>query len=335
MSTRLPYDVVIATRNRPDALKVAVQSINAQDPAPERVIVVDSSDDEAAVRRALEQAGGGTYMRSAPGSATQRNVGLREVRSPVACFPDDDVVWHPGYADAILAVYERDTDGVIAAVCGREVTAGPAGVTAPHAMRLSHRIQRKIAYRRMAIEPADPFRLHARERTAQYEQPSWLAEMDAVPVEWMTGFRMSFRTDRFDGFDQTLRDYALFEDVDASFQALERGLVVGANRAHVLHHRDPADRGAPNALGAAQILNRAYIVLKHARPDSPAVKQLRRYAAYKCLLYAAGIRSEWGRARLTGAIVAATLIGQLEHPGRGGLASAYFVALSQCVQTPV
>ena len=71
---RLGFDVVIATRNRAEALALSIPLILAQSRQPERLIVIDSSDDHAPVKAAVAQAAEGwpgtvIVEHSAPGSA--------------------------------------------------------------------------------------------------------------------------------------------------------------------------------------------------------------------------------------------------------------------------
>jgi glycosyltransferase involved in cell wall biosynthesis len=98
---RLDFDVVIATRNRPQALALSIPLILGQSRQPRKLIVIDSSDDHAAVAKVVGEttAGwGGTVIveHSGPGAAYQRNRGLVHVESEIVLFPDDDSLFHPG-----------------------------------------------------------------------------------------------------------------------------------------------------------------------------------------------------------------------------------------------
>lgn len=317
----LEYDVVLATRNRPEALALSVPLLLSQTRMPKRLIVIDSSDDHEAVagvvrRSAAGWAGDLILRRSPPGLTTQRNRGLPLVGSPIVFFLDDDSLLYPDAAEEILAVYERDTNGRIAGVCAAEATAPPdsANPGAGYAMSPAHRrearlrrIRNRVERRLTALKPA----MHlGRILNARHGVPDWLAETNAVVVEYMTGFRMSFRMDaiRAAGFDEALANYALDEDVDASFTAARSGLVVGAQKARIYHHRCPGGRGDDFVRGRMEVLNRAYVLLKHATEaaGSPAlaVSVWRRQAAFMTLkLFALAPRTvtRSGRARFAGA----------------------------------
>jgi|GEM_PF-1059139 len=275
--TPLAYDAVIATRNRPEALALSIPLLIGQSRSPAQLIVIDSSDDHAATAAAVAAATRGwpgrvIVERSAPGLPHQRNCGLARVTAPVVLFPDDDSLLCPGTAEALLAVYERDAEGVIAAVCAADAPTPPAGVLEGAAYRMSGRHRRQALLRpfRHRVERQltvlKPALYLGRVLNGRHRIPAWLAGMDAVPVEYMTGYRMSFRTDaiRPSGFDEALGGYALDEDIDASFTAMRAGLVVGALRARIYHHRCPSGRAGAFDLGRMTVLNRAYVLLKHA-----------------------------------------------------------------------
>ena len=134
----------------------------------------------------------------------------------------------------------------------------------------------------------DPLVTYGRSRWGVQPKPTWLEDENAVLVEYMTGFRMSFRTNviRASGFDETLGGYALFEDVDASFQVLKTHLLVGARNAKIFHYKVPTVSWIGSSIGAMQILNRAYVLKRHvASYDAFPVQELRRFNVYKLMQY--------------------------------------------------
>ena len=247
------WDAVIATRNRAEALAISVPLLLAQTVPPRRLIVVDASDDHGPVADAVSRATSGwngtvILEHSARGSSRQRNLGLAHVTAPVVVFPDDDSLLYPDAAEELLKVYARDTERRIAGVAAGEAMAPPPGALPESAYRMSGahdreaktRLWRYYLSRRLTV--LKPALKLGQVLNARHPVPDWLAEMDAKPTEYMTGFRMSFRTEaiRASGFDETLGGYALDEDVDASLSAMRQGLVVGARRARIYHHRFPA-----------------------------------------------------------------------------------------------
>ncbi|WP_242181629.1 glycosyltransferase family A protein [Sphingomonas sp. CARO-RG-8B-R24-01] len=106
-TSRPTYDVVIPCYNRAHVVADAVESVLSQDPAPQRVIVVDdgSTDDSAAVIRALAATHDTVEAVVLPrnvGASQARNTGAGLSRAPWIAFLDSDDVWLPGAAQALL-----------------------------------------------------------------------------------------------------------------------------------------------------------------------------------------------------------------------------------------
>ena len=329
------YDVVIATRNRPAALALSVPRILAQSHRPGRIVLVDASDDPApapaAARRAMAEHAAGrpvpelVVRRCRANLPAQRNVGLIEVRAPVVMFPDDDGLWHDGVAEAMLDAYARDTGGLIGGVCGRPIRHAPPGSLPERGgettYRLSSvdRLRQLVGRRRHKLDDRlfpDPLWVYGRLRRRDLPAPDWLG-VDVKPVDYMGGYRMSFRTAAIreaGGFDEELAARVPFtgtEDADASFRVLRRRLVVCAERAAVYHHRFPARRSRGFEMGLVIVLNRAYVLRRHAPADHPACAALRRFAASKLVYGLAEARSAWGRERVRGLLWARRRVGRV------------------------
>lgn len=314
------YDVVIATRNRAAALALSVPQLMRQTVRPGKIIVADSSDDHDEIVRvvteAVNSAGAGTPVEleiehCAMGLPKQRNAGLARVTADVVIYPDDDSLLEVDAAEHMLRCYALDEAGDVGAVCSAEGLQPPEGVLETvekpsYEVRPSDKLKLAVQKRRSQIERAvcpDPFVLHGTSRWGVRPRPEWLGAENAVLVEWMTGFRMSFRTDviRSVGFDERLQAYAVFEDVDASFGVMRDKLIVGARNARIYHHKFPSGRGNGRFLGSMQLLNRAYVTCKHSGPGSDARRMLPRFSRFKALQYLGGMRSSFGRDRLAGA----------------------------------
>ena len=179
----------------------------------------------------------------------------------------------------------------------------------------------------------DPFRIHANIQYTNRRRPDWLDEENAIVVEWMTGFRMSFRTHliRNHGFDETLGRYALAEDIEAGFQVMKTHLLVGARNARIFHYRYPGSRAAGRAMGTMHILNRAYIIAKHAGIGSIAASHLNRFSLYKIAQYALRMGSQYDRDRFAGAAAAYRCIPELLSTAPDELADTYKRLRSQCL----
>lgn len=310
----MEYSVVVATRNRADALKLSLPLLVGQERPPLEIIVVDSSEAPDPVREVVAAVAASTpipvrYLGSHPGASLQRNVGLDQAQGEVTLFPDDDSLLFPHTMQRIMAIYERDGEGLVGGVGGIEVARPPVDLGGgvyvreekPGAAGLSERQRRRLKARFVA----DPFAKLAERKYARLRRPD-LDPEEAMLVSHMTGFRMSFRTEviRRVRFDESLGRYALFEDVDASLRTLDSHAIVAARRAPVYHHKMPGRRDAERAIGAMQILNRGYVLSKHRPLGGRLVSEAYLFSLYKIIGYAAGLSSRFGRDRLASALAA-------------------------------
>lgn len=314
------FSTIIVTRNRPAALALSLPLHLAQSRLPERVLVIDSSDDPSENSSLVGQLAATTpvpleHQISAPSMTLQRNIGLAQISSDVVFFPDDDSLVHPEALARMMHIYDCDVQRRIGGVCAVETAVPPAGVlerpTAGYQKRKVDRIRARIAPLRTRLEDRlfpDPMKLVARRLQQNLPPPqSWLAAENAIWVEWMTGFRMSFRTSviRQVGFNENLGRYALYEDIDAGLGVLAGGhSLVAARDAQIYHHKAPEKRTGGRQMGVINILNRAYVVLRSGAADSKIKKALNRYARFRIAQYAVGVKTEYGRDRLAGARVA-------------------------------
>lgn len=340
----LTFDVVIATRNRPEALALTIPLLLSQSRRPERLIVIDSSDDHGPVAEAVTRAVGDQPVEliveySEKGLTRQRNRGLSHVTAPIVFFPDDDALFYPGTSQAILEIYERDTEGRVMGINPADALVPPPGVleNATYDMTGAHRfhartvgLRTRLGRRLNALSPRYFIGRILLERAPDLP---WLAEMDALPVEWMTGYRMTFRTAaiRDLGFEVVFGGYSLFEDTDASWIAWQRGVVVGANRGRIYHHRFPSGRANHYGLGAMGLANLAYLMAKHctdlglsAAQVAQAHRLTRRYArARMWIARAKGLRDAGAREELQGMREAFGTIDRLFAAPRADLAATY------------
>jgi glycosyltransferase involved in cell wall biosynthesis len=341
----LTLDVAIVTRNRAEVLDLSLPLLLAQGRKPNTIIIVDSSDDPEAVANIVKPYSAATdipikLFRSAAGIAVQRNIALQHITSDIVMFPDDDSLLLPGALEAIMRIYEADVDERIGGVCGREVLEAPADVLAvarkSYKMTRLDRMKQKVARQRFLLERRfcpDPLVVHGRSRCNVHGTPDWLGGKNAVPVEFMAGFRMSFRTRLIaeHGFDETLGRYALFEDVDASFSIMKDYLVVAAWDARIFHYRSPERRDAGMILGVMQILNRAYVICKHDESGIHARRFLNRYAIFKLCIYITETKSKFGRDRFIGAFRAYRCLPILLKAAPEELTSTYLHLRERCL----
>ncbi len=102
------FDLVVATVGRTAPLGRLLDSLDQQDDARVRAIVVDQNSDgrvaEVLAGRSLEL----VHLRSPRGLSRARNVGLREVSAELVGFPDDDCVYPPGLLRLLVERFAGD-----------------------------------------------------------------------------------------------------------------------------------------------------------------------------------------------------------------------------------
>lgn len=343
---KLGYDVVIATRNRPDALKLSLPLLLHQSEPPKSIIIVDSSDDHSNVAKLVRTITDSFRVnviirRSERGLTLQRNIGLSEVNSEVVFFPDDDALFLPNAAREVMRIYEYDEERKVSAINPADSPFAPTGVlaSAGYAMSYQHlamaRTVRSRTWLARRIHSLNPKYFIGDILLRRSQTLPWLREMDAIPVEWMTGYRMTFRTEVIKqfGFERAFSGYSLFEDVDASWAAWRSGVVVGANRAKVYHHKFPSPRSDNYSLGAMSILNLAFLMAKHSADLGLSKQEVlkshrltKSYATIRILSRVARASKQRNREELSGMKQALREVDSLFYAPRNELVATYVTA---------
>ena len=344
----MDFDIVLPTLNREAALKLSVPLMLSQNRLPSRFVVVDASNNHNEVREIIEQLVNQMEIKvdllvchaKQPGTSRQRNIGLRHVQSPIVLFPDDDALWFPGVTESIMRIYERDSDGSIGGVCATESLVPPPGIFAakkpPYRMEFRDRLQLRVGRILDKFENAffpDPIYIEGYERYQNRQIPDWLSDVGAVVSVFMSGFRMSFRSDliRSFGFDENLGRFAIYEDRDASLGALTNYLIVRAEDANVFHYRSPEKRVSGVEWATMHILNRAYVVCKHSPPGSTARHLLKKFSYYKLVRYLLQAQTRYGRQRVVGALRALSRVSELVDASPGELVACYKRLRDECL----
>jgi cellulose synthase/poly-beta-1,6-N-acetylglucosamine synthase-like glycosyltransferase len=96
--------VAICTRDRPDDLHNALRGVTVLAPAPQEILVVDNASQPGEARRVAAAYRGVRYVHEAlRGLNAARNRALREARSDIVAFTDDDAVPEPDWLGALTA----------------------------------------------------------------------------------------------------------------------------------------------------------------------------------------------------------------------------------------
>jgi GT2 family glycosyltransferase len=278
-TTRPAVTVVIATRNRPDALRnISLPSLKDQGYRPLRALVWDASDDDKS-RNVVqsEQLGIPVSWARAPrvGSSSQRNDALRELESDVVLFMDDDLALGDGaVAELVACLYAQN--GGSARVAGAQCAEITGSATQD--CRLVARVRHCLG--RMARVISLKGYAGSRQFVRLSGHASWLdpnlarhAETSEQrfrgDLEWITGSCMAYRLDAIRQeevhFDESLERYggrAALEDVLFSATLHARGWSLRyCYRAHALHLQDPSSpsRDSARMVAASWAYNRAVV----------------------------------------------------------------------------
>ncbi len=242
----LAYSIVIATFERPAEMRVTLESIAAQTRPPERVIVVDSSKDDAtravadsfATRLPLH------YERAIrPSSAVQRNQGAEHVGTPLIAFLDDDVLVHPGTFATIVGAFERDSSERIGGIAAR-------------IDGMQHRPPRGLLwwYYRLQAGYAHPTYGAKLFGAAINCLPTYgESDPDLIPSDWLNSTCVFYRTalfrrEKFPEFD----GYSFMEDVHLSAR-IGRTHELFFHRTASFEHRDATSSFKRNARQMARM----------------------------------------------------------------------------------
>lgn len=101
--------VIIPTRNRPNLVNQAVNSVFWQTHKRFEIIVIDDSDDDSTKALFREKDSFLRYFKNSQkrGAPFSRNIGLREAKGEFVAFLDDDDIWLPQKVEKQLKYLDR------------------------------------------------------------------------------------------------------------------------------------------------------------------------------------------------------------------------------------
>ncbi|MBW3595189.1 MAG: glycosyltransferase [Actinobacteria bacterium] len=256
---------IIACRNRPDELVVAVESLVRQTVLPAELCIVDSSDEtptRAKIEELCDAAGVPLdYHHPAPrGLTIQRNIGIDRTTGDPVFFIDDDVFLEPDCHERILEEYER-WDGA------RGVKLGGIRATPKHPARppLVSIMWRKL----FGIGGWWP------EASGKMRRGFWVEGISIAKgvrkIEYMTGWFMSFKREVFEKerFDENLAGYAHKEDVDLTYRVHKHGYVMLQTPAAICDHfQTSTSRLTSHQLTHMNLRNQFYLHRKNMPQDA-------------------------------------------------------------------
>lgn len=222
-------EVIICTKDRPEALENAINSIQSQTHLPSRVLVVDSSSDlrsfevieyfMANSRLKLQ------HIKSKPGLTFQRNLGIENLlaSTDVVHFLDDDIELMPNYLEEILSCFQRNQ---LALGVGGSIQNLPI-----HRIALRNRLVGLDSIHQGRVLRSG---LNILNFTGSFDRS----------VDWFSGCSMSFRREVFSYalFDERRTGNGVGEDVDFCLRVKEFGEIIWTPTAKLFHFQSPINR---------------------------------------------------------------------------------------------
>ncbi|MBN1793577.1 MAG: glycosyltransferase family 2 protein [Candidatus Omnitrophica bacterium] len=251
-SVPLHIGVIIGTRNRVAALLTCVSSLVSQTRRPDEVIIIDDGAmDDTGIRRLFARHSiRYRYVKKEDhfGLVYSRNMGARLLTSDIALFLDDDVILDRGYIEAILRVYQQDTDGTVG---------GVGGVL----------VDRRASYaKRLFLWIFGLYRFHKDGLILPNGFGVLIRDIDQIErVDWLSGCNMSFRravVEEF-RFDESLRDNGWGDDKDFSYRVARRYTLLATPHARVVHLEDKEGRVTKREFGFIEIYHQYVFFRNH------------------------------------------------------------------------
>jgi GT2 family glycosyltransferase len=235
----LAYSAVVPTKDRFDDADVAVEVLLDQTRTPDRIVVVDASTPAYAPSRALAQRAEreGTELvviASRPSTSAQRNIGARNVETPVLLFLDDDVRLPPDYAEVLLARWEA---------AGLEAFGGMAGTPAvvPRQGVLGRALRRLTMLN--YVDPTRPGMTLRRSGKVRYvPEPRAPVQVPALGAG-ATFYRTDLAVAR--PFDERFAGYAPGEDLEMAFRVAAAAPLLQTPEVRWTHLWHPRERASP------------------------------------------------------------------------------------------
>lgn len=231
---RPPVSVVLCTRDRPEQLADALESVLALDYPEFEVVVVDNAARTDATKSVVEGFGDDRVRRVAepvPGLSTARNTGLRAARHDVVAYTDDDVVVDPHWLLGIARGFAVGPD--VSCVSGLV----PSGELRTAAQ----------AYFDQRVSWSDSLRPRVFHIS---EPPPDLPLFPFQPGRFGTGANFAVRRGRIleiGGFDEALGAGTAAqggEDLDLFFRVLAAGDTLVTEPSAIVWHRHRSDNDA-------------------------------------------------------------------------------------------
>jgi glycosyltransferase involved in cell wall biosynthesis len=256
----LKVSVIMATHDRPDSLKRAVDSIVAQRHLPEELIIVNDGSADIAGEIAEKVRNAGVRFccqrQDYPSLTASRNRGMAIASGDVFLLADDDVVLPADYLSRLVELYQADTAGVVAGIGGLLVRPGPR----PKAHRLFEALSAALGQGRWS----------PRVCAARYVSLPPGLRGRLLPARRLFGGAISIRAAvaRTERFEEAFGGCGLAEDREFSFRLGRRRALFVAPALRAIHESAPAGRIGMKDRGRMYAANSLHIARNSVDPGA-------------------------------------------------------------------
>jgi glycosyltransferase involved in cell wall biosynthesis len=253
----VPAAVVIPTGNRAAVLRRTLESLAAQSFQPERIVLVDASEDRVTHRLCVEQSVPELaseivwHAAQIRGAASQRNQGVRECQHAVIGFFDDDILFQPDCVARLWRALQSDAGlGGVNAMITNQRYEPPGRVSRLMFRWMAGRWEASYAGR--VLGPAVNLLPEDRD-----ELP------EVVPVQWLNTTCTLYRREALPEppFLSHFTGYSMMEDLTLSLTVAKRWRLANARTARIFHDSQPGThKSDPVALAEMELVNRYYVM---------------------------------------------------------------------------
>lgn len=263
-----PFTAVIATRNRPVALRNMLESLAKQTVQPNLIIIVDGSDDGLTKDNNDNLSLNGLLSKikwikaTELGAAAQRNQGCTHVSDEIIGFFDDDILFEDRCVERMWKsmIESPDVGGVSALILNQQFSA-PGFATRFVLGILGTQRTTDLAGR--VVGPAVNF------------LPASSEDMNVLNhVDWLNTTCVLYRKCALPTpvFPNQFKGYSLMEDLALSLTVGKRWTLLNNASAKIIHLSQPGDHKSNiMAISKMALINRLYIMREildqHSRRD--------------------------------------------------------------------
>ena len=241
---------VVPTKDRPEDLRVLLNSVKRQTLKPTQLIVVDGSNPD--IRFVVDEFPelNIDYVRVFPPSLSeQRNVGMQHLRGDItlAGYLDDDIELESNAIEEMLAFWERSPADLGGAAFNITNTPKPNAV--------------KVMFRQwLGLDCIQPGKVLPSGFTSTLD---W--QQSDIKPDWLCGGATVWRREIVNqySFDEWFQGTGYLEDLDFSFNVRGKYRLALVERARIFNHSPPVRADSQYLLGEWQIINRMYLVRKY------------------------------------------------------------------------